>query len=233
MVTLLLPVALHISGNTSAKMLRFIAAQICMFALFVKCELPCDGEKVTCSDDNFVKLYHEVNGMKQDDPTLIQFVRNHVLIPPPEGKPLDLLSISGRRLQGQFGQVGVAEEILGLKPKMKKKKPGFFLEAGAACGEFISNSLYFEVVYGWTGLLVEPNPDLLKKLLPKHRQAWILPHCLSTKPEVEIVSFDASMYNSGIYLEGKPKPSLLGASPEEPLKTLPNSRIIQVCNLMS
>ena len=187
-------------------------------------ELSCDSDKVTCSENNLVKIYHEVNGMKQDDPTLIEFVKTNVLIPP-DDKPLKLISTSARRLEGQFGQVPVAEEILGLKPKKKQQKPGFFIEAGAACGEFLSNSLYFELIYGWTGLLVEPNPDLLEKLLKKHRKAWILPHCLSTKPEVETVSFDVSMYNSGIYLEGKPLPSRLSRKPRAPL---PYERKIQV-----
>ena len=194
----------------------------------VNCELSCDSDKVSCTEDNLVKIYHEVNGLKQDDPALIEFVKNHVLIPP-DDKPLNLISTSRKRLNGQFGQVQVAQDILGLKSPKKKQQQGFFIEAGAACGEEISNSLFFELVYGWTGLLVEPNPDLLGKLLQKHRKAWILPHCLSTKPEVEIVSFDASMYNSGIYLEGKPKPSNLGADPDRPPK--PYRRMIRVIAL--
>ncbi|KAG7168827.1 Star-like 13 [Homarus americanus] len=36
--------------------------------------------------------------------------------------------------------------------------PGFFLEAGALDGEFISNTLYLEQQLGWTGLLVEADP---------------------------------------------------------------------------
>ena len=92
----------------------------------------------------------------------------------------------------------------------KKKQKGFFIEAGAACGENLSNTLYLELVYGWTGLLVEPNPDMLSKLLSKHRKSWVLPHCLSTQPLVEVVTFDASKYNSGIMLDGKTKPSYLG-----------------------
>jgi hypothetical protein len=39
-----------------------------------------------------------------------------------------------------------------------KQKNGFFIEAGADEGEFLSNTLYFELKRGWTGLLVEPNP---------------------------------------------------------------------------
>ena len=44
-------------------------------------------------------------------------------------------------------------------------KEGFFIEAGAYDGEIYSNSLYYELKHGWTGLLVEPNPDALSDLV--------------------------------------------------------------------
>jgi len=34
---------------------------------------------------------------------------------------------------------------------------------------------------GWTGLLVEPNPDVFAQLVNKKRRAHIFGHCLSTK----------------------------------------------------
>ena len=83
-------------------------------------------------------------------------------------------------------------------------------------GELISNTLYFELKYGWTGLLVEPNPDELRELYSKHRKSTILPHCLSTKPEVEVVNFDVSKYVSGILVEGKQKPSRMEGDPDRP-----------------
>lgn len=166
----------------------------------------CEHESVTCTDYDLVKIYWDVNGLHQDDPELIDFIKHHVLVPP-DSLPLDTLSLSKKRLMGQFEQVPMVEKLLGLK---QKKRKGFFIEAGAACGEHLSNTLYLELVYGWTGLLVEPNPDMLSKLLSKHRNSWVLPHCLSTKPIVEVVTFDASNYNSGIMLDGKTKPSYLG-----------------------
>lgn len=41
---------------------------------------------------------------------------------------------------------------------------GFFLEAGALDGEFISNTLYLERELGWTGLLVEADNTLYSAL---------------------------------------------------------------------
>ena len=184
----------------------------------------CEHENVTCTDFDLVKIYWDVNGLHQDDPKLIDFIKNHVLVPP-DSLPLDTLSLSKKRLMGQFEQVPMVEKLLGLK---KKKQKGFFIEAGAACGENLSNTLYLELVYGWTGLLVEPNPDMLSKLLAKHRKSWVLPHCLSTKPLVEVVTFDASKYNSGIMLDGKTKPSYLGGRDPLKMPTKPYERELQI-----
>ena len=60
------------------------------------------------------------------------------------------------------------------QPKMidelfKGAKNKFFIEAGAHDGEEISNTLFLEMQRNWTGLLVEPNPNLFKQLLQKNR----------------------------------------------------------------
>ena len=46
-------------------------------------------------------------------------------------------------------------------------KNGFYVEAGAFDGEHASNSLYYEMVHGWKGLLVEPNPDAYQEMISK------------------------------------------------------------------
>ena len=100
---------------------------------------------------------------------------------------------------------------------------GFFIEAGASKGEFISNTLYFELKHNWTGLLVEPNPDFLKELKMKNRNAWILPHCLSTNPKVELLDFDASAYNGGLIQPGKVLPSDLGRTNQRDYEKFPQT----------
>ena len=35
---------------------------------------------------------------------------------------------------------------------------------------------------GWTGILIEADPDSYKKLAHRGRKVWHLPVCLSTKP---------------------------------------------------
>ena len=97
----------------------------------------------------------------------------------PDNLPLKLTKIKHNeqrndydKMGGQFHQPFEVEKVLGLKTSEKiNGLQGFFIEAGAAGGEALSNTLYFEIKYGWTGLLDEPNPDLLRELYSKHRSA--------------------------------------------------------------
>ena len=65
-------------------------------------------------------------------------------------------------------------------------------------GELWSNSLYFEAKLGWTGLLVEPNPDNFAALKTKNRKANLFGHCISLNPIVEVIDFDAAGIFGGI-----------------------------------
>jgi len=63
-------------------------------------------------------------------------------------------------LQSSYSQYGqdryVAETVF------KGKRNGFFVEAGAGDGLYISNTLLLERQYGWTGVLVEPTGAFLQ-----------------------------------------------------------------------
>lgn len=59
------------------------------------------------------------------------------------------------------------------------KREGFFFEAGALDGEFLSNTLFLERNLGWTGILVEPGPSSFQKLVKKHRKAYLIQAALS------------------------------------------------------
>ena len=58
-----------------------------------------------------------------------------------------------KKLGGQHGQAFEVENILGLKTSQKDTK-GFFIEAGAVDGEYLSNTLFFEMKYRQVKLLV-------------------------------------------------------------------------------
>jgi hypothetical protein len=90
--------------------------------------------KVTESEGGIIKVYWALNGMKQDDPVLIEFIKENVLVEP-DNLPLKLanLKVNGlTKMGGQYGQPFEVEKILGLKSSKKDTQKGFFIEAGAA-----------------------------------------------------------------------------------------------------
>ena len=93
-----------------------------------------------------------LNNLEQDDPKLVQILKEKYLIPPSQ-EAYNFSKKAHLDLRGQFGQPLLIEHML------NGKKNGFFIEAGAYDGEIISNSLLFEIKHQWTGLLVEPNPE--------------------------------------------------------------------------
>ena len=103
--------------------------------------------------------------------------------------------------QGQFKQAQIIDLFYN-----RSKTNGFFFEAGAYDGVAVSNSLFFELKRGWTGLLVEAHPDSYERLLDKNRKVWSLGNCISMSAEPEIVVFDAATIFGGIIQEGHPKP---------------------------
>ena len=129
----------------------------------------CEKDSEKC--DNFmqiiegVTIYPSLTGLVQDDPILIEAIKNKVLIPP-SSKPLNLTySVSMKNLNGQFSQPKTVEELLRKrwsKKKWKKKiGSGFFIEAGASEGEHISNTLYFELNHKVRYFEINANPSIL------------------------------------------------------------------------
>ena len=62
------------------------------------------------------------------------------------------------------------------------KVNGFFVESGSYDGEYLSNSLLFELHRGWTGLLIEPLSQQYNTLKQKRRKAFAINACLSLRP---------------------------------------------------
>lgn len=116
----------------------------------------------------------------QDDPDLIQLVKEKYLLPPSTGKyNIDAV---------QDTSMGQAQEI---RKILKNKKNGFFIECGALDGETRSNSLFLEKDNNWEGILVEADPVSLSKIRTKNRKAWLVPACLSTRRETMYVTYGA------------------------------------------
>ena len=97
-----------------------------------------------------------LNCFEQDDPILIDSLREHHVKEPSE-QPYNF-SVPEPEVV-TIGQVG-QPLYLDLVIFKGQVEAGFFIEAGASDFEKDSNTLHFELDRGWTGLLVEPNPAL-------------------------------------------------------------------------
>ena len=163
------------------------------------------------------KIHWELNWLNQWDQKLIKFIKDELLIPPPtySEKNLSLMNKyypkHAWKHQGQNGEALVVEYIyeknitrMADELDLLEKDPKFFIESGAMDGELISNTIYLELKYNWTGLLVEPNPAYLNQIINKKRNVWIFPYCLSPTKTPVVVDFDAMAEYGGIinYVDG-------------------------------
>lgn len=147
--------------------------------------------------------------INQSDPLLVDLIAREFLHPP---------SILPYRLTRpvEKGQVNQAAEVDDL---FKKKTNGFFIEAGAFNGEYLSNTLFLETERNWTGLLVEPNKEAYRGLLKKQRKAWSVNCCLSIHKYPEMMTFDAADVFGGVVADEVKQPkAILKMRDKIPLK---------------
>ncbi|KAK7076645.1 hypothetical protein SK128_015314 [Halocaridina rubra] len=128
------------------------------------------------------ELIYRIRGpVPADDHRLIDLLREEYLIPP-SNKPYNISKDSD-----QVYTIYAKEDTWRfihwqLQMLFDQAHRGFFVEAGALDGVFISNTLWLERNQGWTGLLVEPNKESFQHLQSKHRRSWTSNTCLSTEP---------------------------------------------------
>ncbi|BES98462.1 Hypothetical protein NTJ_11277 [Nesidiocoris tenuis] len=137
--------------------------------------------------DAFYQHTSELNGpsVAMTDPLLVEKLKNHYLIPPPNQTFNHRYKLENPRKKDP--SMGQSEKIRSI---LKNKKNGIFIEVGALDGETRSNTLYLERYLNWTGLLIEPDPLNFVRLVRRNRKAWLSPTCLSVKPHPEIVDFE-------------------------------------------
>jgi len=121
-----------------------------------------------------------------EDPCLLDQIRKwlHGKMLPAEGYQFDK---NPPKLDGQVGQALIVDEMLG------EMERGFYIECGAHDGEFISNSLFFEVRRNWTGLLIEPDIETFPKLIKKNRNAFHINTCISGSHKAQLVNFKSEL----------------------------------------
>ncbi|XP_023932893.1 uncharacterized protein LOC106167926 [Lingula anatina] len=128
--------------------------------------------------------------MNATDPRLLKLLREKWLLAP-SSRPYHL----DKPQKIHASQVGQSQAIDKL---LKQRKNGFFVEAGAADGELISNSLFFERFRNWTGVLVEANPWAFDKMAKKHRKSNVINACLSPIPHPVRIEFNYADFFGGI-----------------------------------
>ena len=120
--------------------------------------------------------------LEADDPELIKIVRKELI--PPSTLPYNLTSHKADVSYKAYIKGAASFTFISsiTKQLFDKHKHGFFIEAGALDGEYLSNTLRLEKENGWSGLLVEPDNDSFDMLKNKNRKAWLTTKCLGTKP---------------------------------------------------
>jgi len=121
---------------------------------------------------------------KMEDPCLLEQIQRWLLgqMLPAEGHQFDKIP---PKLDGQVGAPLIVDEILG------RLERGFYIECGAHDGEYLSNSLFFEVRRNWTGLLIEPDTKTFPRLMLKNRNAFHINTCISGSLKAQLVNFQS------------------------------------------
>merc|ERR1712227_53764 len=151
-----------------------------MYLLFFEKENFADDQHNCFKDKHKLeKLPCNLLNIEEDEPSLVNFIKMQK-IRQPAPKQLNY-NLIGKPLGGQIGQVGFVLDYF------ENKTNGFFIEAGAHDGATLSNSLLLEKDFGWTGLLVEPNPISFKLLKKKHRKSFAINSCISTTSHPDVI----------------------------------------------
>ncbi|HPJ25957.1 MAG TPA: FkbM family methyltransferase [Synergistaceae bacterium] len=93
----------------------------------------------------------------------------------------------------QYGQDKFVAEYL-----FPEKNRGIFVDVGANDGVTLSNSLFFEKQRSWTGLCVEPLPEIFEKLREAREKAFCENVCVSQREG----TLDFAMVEGGDMLSG-------------------------------
>ncbi|XP_045581213.2 protein Star [Procambarus clarkii] len=106
-----------------------------------------------------------------NDETMASYLKRNYFLPP---------AATEYNLSGHDGTSNKFNSLVQfIKEHFKNKRGGVFVDVGAGDGEYRSITLQLEKSLGWTGLLVEPNERLYKKLLKKGRKAQLTKTCVS------------------------------------------------------
>ena len=122
-------------------------------------------------------------------PTLLQVASSSaraIHLDTPSSRPYNFSVHKAGMVYSQWGQDTI------LAPILRQIKHGFFVESGARDGETHSNTVYYESLLGWQGLLIEPSAEYFK-IATKHRRAWAFHGALSPLKSSALLRFSDSV----------------------------------------
>ncbi|CAF1657664.1 unnamed protein product [Adineta ricciae] len=93
-------------------------------------------------------------------------------------------------LSGYYSQCGEDIELhkTTFKENLTSENPGIFVENGALDGITYSNTLFFERIFDWRGVLIEAQPENVKRLFPADRKRTAkIPVAICSLPQTEIL----------------------------------------------
>jgi len=96
-----------------------------------------------------------LNCLRQEDEKLISTLKEEYLDPPSKDPYNTTLIPAGGPISRSHNGEDIFLDQFVFKGQVEN---GFFIEAGASNFVDGSNSLGFEMMHNWTGVLVEPNP---------------------------------------------------------------------------
>ncbi|KAK7076641.1 hypothetical protein SK128_015310 [Halocaridina rubra] len=140
-----------------------------------------ENEEGDATQASYEEITYRILGpLSSEDKRLIDHVKNFYLFPP-STEPYNL-SVATDPTYTRGTNMGTSSYIrFHLQAIFAEEEPGFFVEAGALDGQFLSNTLWLEQTKGWTGLLVEPDKISFETMQMRHRKAWTSNTCLSNK----------------------------------------------------
>lgn len=138
---------------------------------------------------------HLKGPISADDPILIKHLQSFYLTPPSSLRYN--LSRNPTYRRGSLASMWLPiYEVV--KVLFDDTTTGFFVEAGALDGDFLSNTLWLEKYRGWTGLLIEPGSKNFQDMTYKRRKSWLSHSCLSSSIYPKKVNMVATERKTGL-----------------------------------
>ncbi len=123
---------------------------------------------------------HRINILKSELIQVRQQIALHVARGQLGARPARGGEAASQEEQAKQQSVSQLGQDLWVLERTDYKRGGYFVEFGATDGVLLSNTYLLEKMFGWTGLLAEPNPEYFADL-KKNRSSKVFDSCIAGK----------------------------------------------------